>query len=62
MYHCKHCGTLVTLEKREHICKFVRALNGQMTDALVIYQPRLPKPNKQSAQPGYMKRFGSHAA
>jgi hypothetical protein len=41
------------------MCSGVRILHGKVQDAVTIYNPSISKPNKQSTQPGYMKRFGS---
>lgn len=59
MYKCPHCKKVVTTTKRAHVCPATRALHGKMVSSVVVYQPNLPKQNKQSSQPEYMKRFGS---
>lgn len=55
-YKCPKCKTIVTFEKREHICKGTRSLGGQLVNSTVLYVPSYPKPNKQSAVPGYKKQ------
>lgn len=54
-YNCPKCETVISLEKRAHVCTGVRG------KPIVIYNPSFPKANRQSTQDGYMKRFGSKA-
>lgn len=59
---CKHCNKEFSIEKRIHLCTDVRRQNSKPVDAITIYNPSLPKANKQSTIPGYMKKFGSRKA
>lgn len=55
-YKCSRCKTIVTFEKREHLCKRTRSIHGKSIESIVLYVPNYPKPNKQSIIPGYSKR------
>lgn len=58
-FKCKRCNVEISLEKRGHMCKGTRSTHGRAQDSYVAYQPNYAKSNRQSAQPEYMKRFGS---